>query len=209
MRVLVLCDDYWHPARVPREGLGAMPGGEFAFDFIDDAGQWTREGMAGYPVVILTKSNNVSAANQAPWMTEAVEAAFVEYVRAGGGLLAIHSGTAGYEATPLLRGLLGGVFAQHPEQCLVTVQPRAGHPLTAGSAAFTGKDEHYHMTMDDAQAEVFLETVSEHGTQPGGWTRAEGAGRVCVLTPGHNLAIWTEPGFQALVGNALRWCGKE
>ncbi|CAN5509301.1 hypothetical protein BH10CHL1_BH10CHL1_18130 [soil metagenome] len=49
---------------------------------------------------------------------------------------------------------------------------------------------------------------SRHGTQPGGWTRLEGDGRVCVLTPGHNLEVWLDPSYQILLGNALRWCGK-
>ncbi len=207
MRVLVLCDDFWHPARVARQGLGAMAGEEFTFDFIENAGEWSAQGMAGYPVVILAKSNNVSAANKDPWMTSPVEMGFVDYVRRGGGLLAIHSGTAEYEKTTLLRALLGGVFDHHPEQCAVTVHPRSDHPeLTAGSASFTQKDEHYHMAMANAQEEVFLDTVSEHGTQPGGWTRTDGKGRVCVLTPGHNLEVWLEPSFQALVRNAIRWC---
>jgi type 1 glutamine amidotransferase len=56
---------------------------------------------------------------------------------------------------------------------------------------------------------VFLTTTSEHGTQPGGWTRTEGEGRVCVLTPGHNLEVWLQPSFQALLLNTLRWCSRE
>ena len=130
------------------------------------------------------------------------EAAFVDYARQGGGLLAVHRR---YTDTPP-RALLGGVFDHHP------VVPgdgyRARHPLTAGCAPFTGKDEHYHMTMDDPQVDVFMDTVSEHGMQPGGWTRTEGQGRVCVLTPGHNVEIWLEPGFQALLKNAIHWCAK-
>jgi type 1 glutamine amidotransferase len=120
----------------------------------------------------------------------------------------IHSGSAGYTATPVLRALLGGVFTQHPEQCTVTAVPRPGHPLTVGSAPFTHHDEHYHMALDDASADVFLETISEHGTQPGGWTRTHGAGRVCVLTPGHNLPVWLDPAYQQLITNALGWCAR-
>ncbi len=208
MRVLVLCDDRWHPARVPRVGLGALGEGEFQFEFIEDAGQWSAERMAGYPLVILTKSNNVSATDERNWMTPEVEQAFVDYVRQGGGLLAVHSGTAGYRETRTLRALLGGVFIQHPPQCPVTVTPVEGHPLTAGCAPFTLKDEHYHMELDDRQADVFLQATSEHGSQPGGWTRLEGRGRVCVLTPGHNVEVWLHPSFQALLGNALRWCAE-
>jgi len=120
--------------------------------------------------------------------------------------LAIHSGTAEYRETPVLRQLLGGVFDHHPKQCPVTVTPQAGHPLTAGSSAFTLKDEHYFMAMNDDSVDIFLTSSSEHGEQPAGWTRTEGAGRVCVLTPGHNVEIWLEPAYQALISNALHWC---
>ena len=108
----------------------------------------------------------------------------------------------------MLRRLLGGVFDHHPEQCPVTVEPQPGHPLCAGSEPFTLKDEHYFMALDDPQAEVYVTTRSENGVQPGGWRRIVSAGRVVVLTPGHNLEVWLHPSFQALLLNALRWCGK-
>ena len=207
MRTLVLCDDYWHPAHIPRAGLAPLEHSGFEFDWIEQADEWSAARMAEYPLVLLTKANNISATDQQPWVTPAVEQAFLEYVRNGNGLLAIHSGTAGYTETPVLRGLLGGVFVSHPPQCMVTVEPRSNHPLTAGSAAFTLKDEHYHVALDDTQADVFLTTTSEHGAQPAGWTRHEGAGHVAVLTPGHNLEVWLHPDYQTLIGNALRWCG--
>jgi uncharacterized protein len=208
MRVLVLCDDEWHPARIPREGLDALQQNGFTFDWIENAHDWSAERMASYPLVILTKSNNFSFSDHNAWMTDDVQEAFANHIRKGCGLLAIHSGTAGYEQTPVLRSLLGGVFTHHPEQCPVVMEPKAGHPLTTGVNSFTLADEHYHMAMDDPQADIFLTTRSEHGEQPGGWRRSEGAGRVAVLTPGHNLDVWQHPGFQALLLNSLRWCGK-
>ncbi len=207
MRALVLCDDYWHPARTARAGLAPLEDAGFAFDWIEHAGDWSAQRMAAYPVVILTKSNNVSSSDRSPWVTDEVQAAFRAYVRSGKGLLVIHSGSADYQELPVLRSVLGGVFASHPPQCPVTVVPREGHPLAAGSTPFTLQDEHYMMELDDTQADVFVTTTSEHGTQPGGWTRTEGAGRVCMLTPGHNLPVWLHPTYQTLIHNALRWCG--
>jgi type 1 glutamine amidotransferase len=204
--ILVICDDPWHPARTPRAGLAPLAGHGVSFDWIEYAGEWSAERMAAYPLTILTKSNHTSADDRAPWMTPEVEAAFRAYVGGGGGLLAIHSGTAGYLECPTLRGLLGGVFARHPAQCPVTVEPRVGHPLCSASAPFTLVDEHYMIELDDPQADVFLTTRSEHGAQPAGWTRREGTGRVCVLTPGHNLEIWLRPEYQALIANAIGWC---
>lgn len=208
MKILVLCDDYWHPARVPREGLGAIKEPEFTFDWIENARDWSAEQMAAYPLVILTKSNNTSAMDQTGWMTDAVQAAFADYVRQGNGLLAIHSGTADYDQMPVLRSLLGGVFNHHPVQCPVTIVPYEGHPLCTGCEPFTLQDEHYFMTMDDPKVDVFMTTKSKHGEQPGAWRRTESAGRVAVLTPGHNVEVWLHPFFQSLLLNVLRWCGK-
>ncbi len=208
MRVLVLCDDYWHPARTASTGLQPLEDAGVMFDWIEDASEWTAERMAQYPVVLLTKSNNVSATDRTNWITVENEAAFGEYVRSGTGLLVIHSGLAEYRDLPLMRGVMGGAFASHPPQCSVTVEPREGHPLIAGIAPFSVFDEHYMIDLDDAQANVFLTTTSEHGTQPGGWTRTEGTGRVCALTPGHNVEVWLQPAYQTLIRNALRWCGR-
>lgn len=213
MRVLVLCDDYWHPASTVREGLTPLADQGFEFDWVEDAAQWLGSEawateMKAYPVVIFSKSNNTSQANRDPWVTEEVEQAFLDYVRRGGGLFVVHSGTAGYTETTLLRGLMGGVFAHHPPQCEVTIAPTVEHPVNAGSARFAVMDEHYFMTLDDEKAQVYLEAASEHGVQPAGWTRTEGNGRVCVLTPGHNVDVWLHPSFQTLLANGIRWCGK-
>jgi len=143
MQTLVLADDRYHPAQVARTGLGALGDCGFTFDWIENAGDWSAERMAAYPLTILVKANNVSAQDERKWMTPEVETALLDYVRAGNGLLTIHSGTAGYCDTPVLRNLLGGVFVQHPKQCPVTVAPLADHGLAASSTAFTLVDEHY------------------------------------------------------------------
>jgi type 1 glutamine amidotransferase len=207
MRILVLCDDRWHPAQTVRQGLLGLESQEFAFDYIEDAADWSAAHMDTYPLVLLSKSNNRTAGDETPWMDDATQAAFAAFVRRGGGLLVIHSGSAGYADTTVLRPLLGGVFVSHPPQCPVTVTPLSDHPLSAGSAEFTLQDEHYQMTLDDPAADVFVTTLSQHGSQPGGWLRRDGLGRVCMLTPGHNLEVWQHPAFQALISNALHWCG--
>jgi type 1 glutamine amidotransferase len=208
MKLLVLCGDAWHPPEVARKALEAVARTQFKFDWIEDARQWTPEAMAAYPLVVLTKSDNVSVTDNSSWMTDTAQAAFSEYVRRGNGLLAMHSGTAEYEHKPVIRDLLGGVFLRHPEQCPVTVNPRPGHPLCAGSAPFTVMDEHYFMALDDTEADVFMTISSVNGEQPGAWRREVGDGRVAVLTPGHNIEVWQHPSYQALVFNSLRWCGR-
>ena len=209
MQTLVICNDYWHPAQNIRTGLYPLGRQGFEFDWIENANDWSAVKMDEYPVGVLTKSNETSATDKSDWVTPVVEQALLSYVQQGNGLLVIHSGSAGYYGkTYVLRDLLGGLFTHHPDQCDVTVEPKKDHPLTAGCESFTLKDEHYFMDVSDPQVDVFLTTSSQHGTQPGGWTRTEGEGRVCVLTPGHNVEVWLHPSYQALIQNALNWCGK-
>lgn len=206
MRVLVLCDDYWHPGKVVRDGLAPLHSNGWQFDIVEDGSQWSPAMMAEYSVVLFAKSNNITQENRDPWVDDEVQEAFRAWVAAGGGLLAIHSGTV-YREDPIMRALLGGAFIEHPKQCPVTMEAVGENPLTAGVATFTQTDEHYQMAFDDQGADLFLTSTSEHGTQPAGWTRTEGQGRVCVLTPGHNVEVWLDDNYQALLDNCLRWCG--
>ncbi len=206
MRVLVLCDDYWHPASTVKGGLDPLAADGFEFEYIDNMDNWSPEIMEKYPVVILSKSCDTSSANRDKWTSDEAQKAFDSYVSGGKALLSIHSGTAGYKDAAVLRSILGGIFTHHPEQCPVKVEKKGEHPITNGFTPFTLKDEHYHMELDDPDAQVFLTAESEHGLQPGGWTRTYGKGRVCILTPGHNLEVWLAPGFQTLLRNSLNWC---
>jgi type 1 glutamine amidotransferase len=208
MRVLVLCDDKAHPGGRVRAGVASLGNDTFEFDVVEDGREWSAERMGSYPLVLLTKSNQSSALETTPWITPEVEEAFVDYVRAGGGLLAVHSGTIVREL-PTLKRLLGGAFVQHPPRCDVTVTPQGYHPITDNVEPFTLLDEHYFMETDDLEAHHFLTTTSEHGAQSGGWWREEGQGRVCVLTPGHTPEVWLHPEFQTLLRNALLWCAGE
>jgi uncharacterized protein len=201
MRSLVLVDDLWHPGAVPREGLSRL--GEF--DWIEDGCDWSAVKMAEYRVVILAKANNRSAAAREPWADVEVGDAFQSFVKEGGGLLIVHSGASGYEEIPSMRGLPAGAFLHHPPQCPVTVSPVNGHLLCTGVSEFTETDEHYFMHFDDLSADVFLHSSSPYGVQPAGWTRTVGAGRVCILTPGHNLSVWLNSSFQQLLQNCLAW----
>lgn len=208
MKILVLCGDHWHPARTPWEGLSAVAGNLFTFDWVETAHDWSPERLKLSQVVILTKSAHVSDQNQTGWLTDDIQVAIVDYVSKGKGLLAIHSGVVGYDQVPGLQSLLGGTFTHHPRQCPVTIEPLQGHPLSHGVAPATLIDEHYFIALHDPQVDVYMTTRSEHGDQPGAWRRTAGAGRVAVMTPGHNLPVWQHPAFQGLLLNTLRWCGK-
>jgi hypothetical protein len=51
--VLVLCDDFYHPARIPRQGIAALGDSEFRFDWIEDAREWSAA-YGSLPLMVLT-----------------------------------------------------------------------------------------------------------------------------------------------------------
>lgn len=210
MRILVFCDDRYHPAATVRSGLAPLAATpEFQFDWVENAAGWDPGLLRGYPVALLSKSNALSQTDHRPWLDRGTEDVFLQYVRSGGGLLAVHSGIASYAQVAPMRAVAGGTFLHHPPECEVVIEPRADHPLTAGvGEAFAVWDEHYVVALDDPSADVFLSSRSNHGLQPAGWSRTEGAGRVSVLTPGHNPAVWLHPSFQTLLRNSLRWVAR-
>ncbi|MBC8062700.1 MAG: ThuA domain-containing protein [Clostridiaceae bacterium] len=209
MNVLVICDDRWHPGEVVRAGVDPLQNKGFEFDFIFDASEFTEDKIKNYPVIIFSKSNNISSTNTDTWVTSEVENEFTKYVKNGGGLLVIHSGTAGYKENIMFSKLLGGVFEHHPEQCNVIVETIKNNPIIYENIEFTIFDEHYFMNMKEDIANVFMTTTSKNGKQPGGWIRTEGEGRICVITPGHNLEVWLNKDFQNILRSSLNWCAKE
>jgi len=209
MKVWAICGDHWHPANTVRQGLNKLENGEFQFTITEQLEDFDAERLKDYPIVMVCRANSQSDEEKEFWMNEAVQQAFEHYVERGGSLLAVHAGTAGYKEPGVFRRLIGGAFVHHPEACTVTIHPDKQHPIAEGVEEFSVHDEHYFMEWEDPVADLIMTTVSEHGAQPGGWTRTYGRGRVCVLTPGHEAEVWTHPSYQKLLRNALYWCAQK
>lgn len=67
MKVLVICDDMWHPGEVVERGLQSLSGEGYTFDVVKTAKDiLTPEKLTQYDALLIAKSNNVNAANTAP-----------------------------------------------------------------------------------------------------------------------------------------------
>jgi type 1 glutamine amidotransferase len=222
MKVLLICDDYWHPGQVSIDGVAPLAQQGFQFDIITNANDFSPSALSQYPVVMINKCDEVSQTDKQPWKTEEVQQAFINYVEGGGGFLAIHSATVPGKNTPALEQLIGCRFLGHPNACPVTVQPVKKHPVTEGVGMFCETDEHYRIDIIAGDADILAASYSPpqgeeskhqedpyHNTQAAVcasvYVRTQGKGRVCVLTPGHYLPVWLNPQFQLLLANALLW----
>ncbi|MGW3132043.1 ThuA domain-containing protein [Streptomyces sp. NPDC001123] len=139
-------------------------------------------------------------------------------VRAGTGLAGWHGGIVdAFRSDTRYQLMTGGQFVHHPRQfSTYKVRPRpehAGHPVLAGIEPFTVTTEQYYLHMDPA-VEVLADSVYEpdpdhpelDGTVvPVAWTRGWGAGRVFVITVGHNLADLDVPEVDTMLKRGMRW----
>ena len=206
MKLLVISDDFWHPAEVVEMGMSSL-NDRYDITYIRCARDiLTPEYLAKFPAVLLWKGNTVSAANKYPWFEEGVTEVnpkeFREYVEAGGKLIALHAGSCWKQGTEM-ENLIGNYFIGHPPRCDVRVhfEPCA---LTEGCEDFTLRDEHYHISITADDIEPFAYSTS-HGddTQIAGYTRKIGKGMVIVFTPGHVLSVIEHPSFLKFLENAV------
>ncbi|MGG4144133.1 ThuA domain-containing protein [Paenibacillus algorifonticola] len=219
--ILAVIGDYYHPAEAIAEGLQQslaplMVSGDIELSYTTV--KYLAEELAAKPdAVILYKDNNVNPADEQvqQWLGDETEQAILQYVRAGGGWFAWHSGLASYPSEGGYAQMTRGYFQHHPEQKLVrslTVEPagRSGeeHVHIAADQAFETVDEHYFVHCEEASTTVFMRTYSEDGQSIGGWSHAYGEGRVCCLTPAHNRESLLHPVLGELVNACVQWCAR-
>lgn len=215
-KILVLCDDVWHPAEVIEKGMMPLAADRYHFEFVKDAKDiLTPEMIAEYPLIICCKSNNVTSGNPKPWfqdaVTEVMGGEFRSYVERGGAFLAVHSGNSFLgegKRVEEYTDFVGNRFLSHPPRCEVVLKKEKEHSVMYGvEAEFAIRDEHYQIELLAADADVFLTSHSKAGgSQPAGYTRKMGRGRLCALMPGHTLSVWQNKEFQKIFLNAVRWC---
>ena len=215
MKVLVICDDIWHPGEVIARGLKPLEEKGYELDIVMAAKDiLTKDMLYNYEVIINAKGNAHSPANaKSPWFEDGVTAVmpedFREYIEEGHGFIALHSGNTYHPETRKdMVDLIGNSFIRHPKQCPITAYAVKDHPIISGIEPFTFRDEHYMIQLyNEEELDIFMETKSdtEAGVQPAGYTKQVGKGRLVVLTPGHNCAVLLHPSYQKILANAIEY----
>lgn len=220
MKLLLLCDDKYHPGEIPIQGTKPLLDKGCTIDVVTDTSDFDPASMFAYDVVILSKSDHISSTNHAPWKTLAFQKAMVQYVEGGGGLFVIHSGLVGGEDTELLDRLIGSRFIKHPPLDTVSTfgMPMGGeqHPVVKHFYASRAQDELYILEflqtdytetlissrMRDAGDR--LEAIDKYVTT--GYVRTQGKGRILAVAQGHTLEAWLCDRYQTLLIHGAEWC---
>lgn len=176
------------------------------------------------PAQLATFDVAVFAVTSGRGLDEAGRRALEAWLRAGGGLVGLHSADATEQDFPFYVDNIGPQFRTHAPglyPAMVRVVPGA-HPITDGLADFPATDEWYNFQTrpeDDAGLQLLLavdeatlpaEVPAENrvGYHPIGWAHARYGARVFFTAMGHNPAVYAEPTFHELLGRAIEWAAR-
>ena len=217
-RVLVFtAETLWmHPSTpVARDALLAMcTSAGFTVVASSDPAIFDRDRLAETDVVVFAvTSGNV--------LDDVGRAAFEPWVRAGGGVVGIHSTTATEYDWPFFVELIGAQFRTHPPVVLpaiVTVEDPS-HPIVAGvDPRWARTDEWYsfHQRPEQGHAHVLFAldetTVGDEltadqriGFHALAWTDDHLGGRMFYTAMGHTPESYAEPAFVDVLAHAITW----
>jgi hypothetical protein len=145
----------------------------------------------------------------ARFMTAAQEQAVVTNVRDRGmGLVVLHGGIDHPERRAYLDllGLRAPAAGVLPERAY-TFAPDSSHPITLGAGSFDMEREEISAIALADDAVVLFKTagVESRRCAPGGWCRMAGSGRVAVLLPGHDPAVYGNETYTGILRRAAQW----
>lgn len=199
--------DSIEPGIAAIRSLGAANG--FAVDATEDPGQFTAASLSRYKaVVFLSTTGDVLNADQ--------QAAFMAYIRGGGGFVGIHAAADTEHGWPWYGDLVGAYFASHPApaQARVRVQDRS-HPSTRTLPdPWIRFDEWYDFQRNPRSQGVTVLLSLDETSYPGGqmgndhpiaWYHEYEGGRAWYTAGGHTDASFSEPAFLEHLLGGIRY----
>jgi len=170
-----------------------------------EAGLATRPSMGTARVARAAEHDLVLLYTAMGSFPEPAQVALAEAVRAGTGLVAVHSANVfpdqgGYES---VHGLIGSRYVSHgpaPHESRFTVRTDREHPLTRGLGDFEIAHEHYHLEL-----RTDVRVVAWRDAEPVVHVRREGRGRVAYVQLGHDMRVWADPKARALMTRCIEW----
>ena len=144
-------------------------------------------------------------------LSRSQEDGLADYVRGGGGLVAIHCANVEIKGADKYHEMVGTVFVKHGPiaEFGVETDAAAAGILPRLSGSFSITDEFYLCERrTDAELRDFQHGLWQFERHSMGYTRDYGEGRVFYTALGHDERAFNHPDFQDQVYKGLRWaCG--
>ncbi|WP_051348760.1 hypothetical protein [Peribacillus kribbensis] len=117
-----------------------------------------------------------------------------------------NTGLASFPIDGSYTKILRGYFLSHPEKHQNVWYRSCGeNGILSDAIDFEILDEHYFVSVDEADTNVFLRSESVDGESIAGSHHRQGKGKVICVTPAHNQEGLQDPLFLKLLGSCVNW----
>ncbi|MDP8245105.1 MAG: DUF1080 domain-containing protein [Candidatus Hinthialibacter antarcticus] len=155
-----------------------------------------------------------------PKITDAQKEGYLEFLRAGKGIVATHHCAASYPEWTGFVDLIGGMYVLQPiKRHGKTLAPSAykhevhvpvkiadkNHPITQGLSDFTIFDETYKDVYVHPDSHVLLTTDEPTSTPQLAWAIDHAPGRAAYIQLGHDKHAFQNESYRRLISNAIAW----
>ncbi|MBW3596939.1 MAG: ThuA domain-containing protein [Planctomycetes bacterium] len=163
--------------------------------------------LSDYDVLVL----NFGFWNE-PEPSDLAKTGLLDFVKEGGGVVALHFACSSFQDWDEYGELLGRVWVKgvggHGPYSEFTVNIKdAEHPVTKGLEDFKTEDELYAKLSGDAEIQVLATADSDWSgkTEPIVFAKTYGKGRVLQNVLGHGLDAKRNPDYQKLLRRGVEW----
>jgi putative membrane-bound dehydrogenase-like protein len=168
-----------------------------AVNYVEDVRTLTPARLAPFDVVAIYRDDGDLPPEQ--------EAALVNFVEGGKGLVAIHCASHCFRNSSKYTTLVGGRFHHHGTGTFRARILDASHPAMKDVHSYEGWDETYvHDQLAD-DIRVLMGRDDNGRTEPYSWVRRQGKGRVYYTALGHDERAWKNPAFHRLIEQGILW----
>ena len=135
------------------------------------------------------------------------EAGLLQFMKAGGGFVGLHSAADSFRGSRSYLEMLNGEFLSHPAHHEFAVRILDGdHYITRRISDFQVFDELYRLQGFDAdRCTVLADAGFRNERHPVVYVREYGSGRVAYLANGHTPQAWRTAAFRKLVTRSIAW----
>jgi type 1 glutamine amidotransferase len=172
----------------------------------EDPNVFSAENLKRFRAIVLLSCTTDPKNPGSEWLTGSRRDALQQFVRSGGGILAIHAAADSHYHWPWYGKMIGGHFARHPH----------GTPTGTIRTLATGEtrsrtDEWYYFDDWDPTSHLLVtldpRSIGEKDVNPNpmSWTRKVEGGRVFYTAMGHTTESYSEPWFLDHLATGLDW----
>lgn len=180
----------------------------------EDPSVFSTSSLKRFRAIVLLSCTTDPKNPESEWLIGERRTALQQFVRNGGGVLAIHAAADSHYNWPWYARLIGARFARHPQGTptgKVTVVAPTDPAVRGLTRSLSRTDEWYYFEDYDPVSKVLVTldpaSIGEKDTNPNpvAWTRQINEGRIFYTAMGHTKESYSDQWFLAHISNGLDW----